>query len=313
MIRILQGERFTSDQAVEMQMPTRDGGVQIISVTGGPIRDASGQITGAAAISHDITEQKRTERKARAEREAQFKKSERLKDEFIEIASHELRDPLAVLKGYTQMLLMQSKRGRGPEFTGLQKQMLQEIDNSINSLVELANDLLDVTRLQAGELVLRFEPTDLVALARRVTERLQMTTVQHTLSIESTLPSLPLSLDVRRMEQVFSNVIGNAIKYSPDGGAIEIAIREACEAQEVVTSIRDHGIGIPLHEQGRIFGRFARAANAGAYRIGGTGLGLYLCRELVKRHAGDIWFESVQGQGSTFFIALPLNSDNRVN
>jgi signal transduction histidine kinase len=140
-----------------------------------------------------------------------------------------------------------------------------------------------------------------------------MTTMQHTLSIESMLPSLPLSLDVRRMEQVFSNVIGNAIKYSPDEGDIEIAIREARGAQEVVISIRDHGIGIPLHEQGRIFGRFARASNSGARKIGGTGLGLYLCRELVERHAGRIWFESVQGQGSTFFIALPFKPVNGVN
>jgi signal transduction histidine kinase len=108
-------------------------------------------------------------------------------------------------------------------------------------------------------------------------------------------------------------VIGNAIKYSPDGGDIEITIREAREAQEVVIPIRDHGIGIPLHEQGRIFGRFARASNSGARKIGGTGLGLYLCRELVERHAGRIWFESVQGQGSTFFIALPLKPVNGVS
>ncbi len=161
--------------------------------------------------------------------------------------------------------------------------------------------------------MLQFEPTDLVALVRRLTERLQMTTMQHTLSIESSLPSLPLSLDVSRMVQSFSNVIGIVIKYSPDGGDIEITIREAREAQEVVISIRDHGIGIPLHEQGRIFERFARASNSGAHRIGGTGLGLYLSREIVERHAGRIWFESVQGQGSTFFITLPFTSDNRVN
>jgi signal transduction histidine kinase len=278
--------------------------------------DEGGNATAILAINRDITERRhleQVEHKAHAEREAQFKEAERIKNEFIGIATHELRDPLAVLKGYAQMLIMQIKRGKGPEFTESQKQMLQEIDHSINNLVELANDLLDVARLQAGVLVLQFEPTDLVALVRRVTERLQMTTMQHTLSIESTLSSLPLSLDVRRMEQVFSNVIGNAIKYSPDGGDIEIAIREAREAQEVVISIRDHGIGIPLHEQGRIFERFARASNSGAHRIGGTGLGLYLSREIVERHTGRIWFESVQGQGSIFFIALPLKPVNGVN
>jgi signal transduction histidine kinase len=280
------------------------------------VRDERGNATAILEINRDITERRHLEQlehEAHAEREAQFKEAERVKNEFIGIATHELRDPLAVLKGYTQMLLMQSKRGKGPEFTELQKQALQEIDKSINSLVVLANDLLDVTRLQVGELVLQFEPADLVALIRRVTERLQMTTTQHILSIESTLSSLPLSLDVRRMEQVFSNVIGNAIKYSPGGGDIEITIREARGAREVVISIRDHGIGIPLHEQGSIFGRFARASNSGARRIGGTGLGLYLSRELVELHAGRIWFESVQGQGSTFFIALPFKPVNGVN
>ncbi len=294
----------------------RDGRQVIVESRQILVRDERGNATAILEINRDVTERshlEQIEHEALVEREAQFKEAERLKDEFIGIATHELRDPLAVLKGYTQMLLMQSKRGKGPEFTELQKQALQEIDKSINSMVELANDLLDVTRLQAGELVLQFEPTDLVDLVRRVTERLQMTTMQHTLSVESTLPSLPLSLDVRRMEQVFSNVIDNAIKYSPDGGDIEITIREAREAQEVVISIRDHGIGIPLHEQGRIFERFARASNSGAHRIGGTGLGLYLSREIVERHTGRIWFESVQGQGSTFFIALPLKPVNRVN
>jgi len=105
-----------------------------------------------------------------------------------------------------------------------------------------------------------------------------------------------------------SNLISNAIKYSPEGGEVEIAACEDRKANTALLSVRDYGIGIPAHQQGRIFSRFMRADNAHAHNIGGTGLGLYLCRELVERHDGRIWFESVEGQGSTFYVSLPLGS-----
>ncbi len=163
-----------------------------------------------------------------------------------------------------------------------------------------------MTRLQAGRLTLYVEPTDLVALVQRVVTRLQMTTDRHTLSVSTVVEHLVAPVDPRRIEQVLSNLIGNAIKYSPEGGPIEISMREDVGAETAFISIRDAGIGIPAHQQTLIFGRFARADNARAYGLGGTGLGLYLCRELIERHGGRIWFESAEGQGSTFFIALPL-------
>ena len=110
------------------------------------------------------------------------------------------------------------------------------------------------------------------------------------------------------MKQVLSNLISNAIKYSPEGGPIEVTIAEDIERQEALLSVRDHGIGIPAQQQAQVFHRFVQADNARAYGIEGTGLGLYLCRALVERHEGRIWFESVEGQGSTFFIRLPLAS-----
>jgi signal transduction histidine kinase len=100
--------------------------------------------------------------------------------------------------------------------------------------------------------------------------------------------------------------ISNAIKYSPDGGNIEIAVHEDKSAKTALLCVHDYGIGIPAYQQGRIFSRFMRADNAHAHNIGGTGLGLYLCRELVERHDGRIWFESVEEQGSTFYVSLPL-------
>ena len=235
-----------------------------------------------------------------------LKEAEQIKDEFLSIAAHELRNPLMVLKGYAQMLLLQSARGKGPALAEWQAEALHEIDRATQRLDELTEDLFDVTRLQAGQLVLHDEPTDLVALTRRVVKRQQMTTNRHEISLPTTPPHLVLSLDAGRIEQVLTNLIGNAIKYSPQGGPIKISIHKEDGAQLAVLSIRDYGIGIPEDQQSRIFSRFARADNAQASGIGGTGLGLYLSRELVERHGGHLWFGSTEGQGSTFFMTLPL-------
>jgi signal transduction histidine kinase len=236
-----------------------------------------------------------------------LKEAEALKDEFIGIAAHELRTPLAALQGFAQMLMIQTARGRGTELADWQLEALQEIEGAAFRLSELTEDLLDVTRLQAGRLALQREPTDLVALAQRVIKRLHMTSEQHTLTLHTTLSYLVVEADPHRLEQVLTNLIGNAIKYSPQSGPIEVTIeqRETCGA---ILSVRDHGIGIPAQQQGRIFSRFMRADNARTSGISGTGLGLYLCRELVELHGGRIWFESVEGQGSVFYLALPCPS-----
>ena len=235
-----------------------------------------------------------------------LKEAERLKDEFIGIAAHELRSPLAVVKGFAQTLILQTKRGKGPELADWQMEAIEDIDQATSRLVELTEDLLDVTRLQAGRLELHFEPTDLVALVQRTVARFRVTSEQHTITVNATPEHLVVMADHRRIEQVLSNLTNNAIKYSPDGGDIEISLQDDQKARAALLSVRDHGIGIPANQQGRIFSRFMRADNAHAYNIGGTGLGLYLCRELIERHGGRIWFESVEGQGSTFCVSLPL-------
>jgi signal transduction histidine kinase len=235
-----------------------------------------------------------------------MKEAEQRKDEFIAIAAHELRNPLAVLKSYAQVLLFQARRGRGYELADWQKEALQNIDQATHRLVDLTEELLDVTRLQAGQLALHPEPTDLVALTRRVAARLQVTTERHPIAIHATQEHIVAEADPLRIEQVLGNLITNAIKYSPEGGRIDLTLREDPQADTVELCVEDQGIGIPARQQARIFGRFERADNA--RKIDGTGLGLYICRALVEQHGGRIWFESLEDQGSTFFIALPNSS-----
>ena len=235
-----------------------------------------------------------------------LKEAEYLKDEFIGVAAHELRNPLAVLKGFAGMLVYHTARGKGAKLATWQREALEEIDEATSRLDKLTEDLLDVTRLQAGRLVLSCTPTDLVALTRHMVTQRQMTTRQHTFSLDTEHASLVVEVDRERIEQVLTNLLSNAIKYSPQGGPIELTIREEVEPHTALLSIRDRGIGIPVGQQAHIFGRFVRAENARASEITGTGLGLFLSRELVERHGGRLWFESTEGEGSTFFMALPL-------
>jgi PAS domain S-box-containing protein len=235
-----------------------------------------------------------------------LKEAEYLKDEFIGIAAHELRTPLAALAGFADMLTVQTARGHGPALADWQQEALQEIKEATGRLVTLTEDLLDVTRLQAGQLILQRAPTNVVPLVQRVAARMQQMTTRHHVAVRATPTVLVADIDTRRIEQVLNNLIGNAMKYSPRGGPVTITIWEETADQAVRISVQDTGIGIPEHQHAQIFGRFMRAENAQARGISGTGLGLYLCRELVEWHGGHLWFESQEGVGSTFFVTLPL-------
>lgn len=238
-----------------------------------------------------------------------LKEAEYFKDEFIGIASHELRQPLAVLKGTVGTLMLQTARGHGPSLASWQQELLQDLDQATDRLVQLTEDLLDVSRLQAGQLFLQRTLTDLIHLSQRLVERFQKTTTRHQLKLDAPQDQLEALVDPTRMEQVLANLLANALKYSPEGGPVEVSVEGRTDSQEVEIRVRDHGIGIPLHQQGRLFGRFMRADNAQAAGISGTGLGLYLCRALVEQHGGKLWFESREGAGSTFFVLLPVAAD----
>lgn len=237
-----------------------------------------------------------------------LKEAEALKDQFISLATHELRTPVTIVSGYADLMLTRAARKKGWELNEWQCKALQEMKQAIQRLTSLTEDLLDVTRVQAGEFKLELCSTDLVALAQKVIKQLQTTTDWHHLSFQTRLQQCWIKADAFRIEQVLANLLTNAIKYSPHGGLVEVTLEANEGAQEVCFHVRDHGMGIPRAQHARIFERFVRADNAQVVGIQGTGLGLYLCRELVERHGGHIWFTSEEGVGSTFSFALPYNS-----
>jgi signal transduction histidine kinase len=233
-----------------------------------------------------------------------LKAAEQMKEDLIAMAAHELRAPLTALMGYTEMLRQQRTGSMGAELAEWQVEALETIAHDVTRLVDLTNHLLDVSRLQAGQLELNLYPANLVALTQRVITRSRAKAKHHTISIKTTSTQLMVHVDVQRIEQVITNLISNAIKYSSEGSQILVTLQEAQDAGVAIISVSDEGIGIPENQQSRIFSRFFRADNANALGIEGTGLGLYLCRELVERHGGRIWFESVEGKGSTFYVSL---------
>jgi signal transduction histidine kinase len=239
-----------------------------------------------------------------------LKEAERLKDEFIGIAAHELRTPMAALRGFAEMLVVQTARGNGAPLTDWQQEAVESIDQATTRLVDLTDDLLDVTRLQGGRLEMRIEPADLVALVRRVTARARVTAPERAIEVTADVEHVVVAMDTARIEQVVTNLLNNAIKYSPSGGAVRVSVSANAETGVACLTVRDEGIGIPAAQQAHVFSRFVRAENAKREGISGTGLGLYLCRELVERHGGRIWFDSQEGHGSAFFVELPLVRDD---
>jgi PAS domain S-box-containing protein len=230
--------------------------------------------------------------------------AERMKEEFIEMAGHALRTPLAALRGYVDTLVLHTNRGKGPPLAEWQTEAIEEIDHAAERLEALAQALLDVTRIHAGQLELRREPHDLVALVRRIVAQRQRLADRHTFIVRVPTEALVASIDARRIEQVLIHLVTNAIKYSPGGGQVDVAIRRHATRQEAIISVRDHGVGIAPEQRERLFTRYGGHENAAG--VAGTGLSLYLCRQFIQRHGGQIGVRSGHDKGATFWFTLPL-------
>lgn len=231
-----------------------------------------------------------------------------LRDEFLSVASHELRTPLTPLKATAQILRMILTRDAPLDRTRTVS-MLNRLDRQTDRLAMLVNDMLDTARIQAGRFVLTPAEMDLCELVQDVTERNRSVNDDIAERLICEIPDQPVvgTWDGPRLEQVVVNLVENALRYSPKGGEIRVAVQDLGESVRVVVS--DKGIGIPADNLTQLFERFFRASNAASRHFGGLGLGLHICREIVDRHGGRIWAES-EGvdKGSSFFIELPRHA-----
>ena len=233
----------------------------------------------------------------------QLQAIDKQKDEFISITSHELKNPMASIKGYADLMLRRIAKNPGDP----NRKALEIISQQVNRMTSLLDQLLDVSRIGMDRLQLDRHPADLAAIVWQVVEEMRATTDQHQLTLEMHGVPLTGNFDSVRIGQVISNLLSNAIKYSPNGGTITVHVeRTAPDGNpEAIISVSDPGIGIPAEDREHLFERFFRASNAGA-AFSGMGLGLFITRGLVVRHSGQIWVESEEGRGTTFHVALPL-------
>jgi signal transduction histidine kinase len=230
------------------------------------------------------------------EQNAQLRESERLKSDLVNTVSHELRTPLSGVLGFTKLLLTRDFDSE------TRRHYLGIIDAQARRLAELIDDFLDVRRIEEGRFERASEPVDMVTLLREEAQLYSQQSPKHELAIEVGPKALPVIGNPDRLRQVIGNLISNAIKYSPQGGIIEISAE--ADNGSVRVEVRDEGMGIPLGQQHQIFTKFFRG-DAAASGITGTGLGLAVSRDIVESHGGRIGFTSAEGEGTTFFVELP--------
>lgn len=282
--RMIQGEIAT---VPSYRAKHKDGHWVTFSATGSATYDEQGQPSLIVTTSHDVTQQIELERR---------------KDEFISIASHELRTPVTSIKGFTQILQRRLQR-LGDEDT---LRYLSIMDKQLNKLTALINDLLDLSKIQAGKLTFQAEHFDLAALVQEIVEMIQQTTQSHHLMLENHR-EVQIVGDRDRLGQVLINLLTNAVKYSPH--ADKVIIRIFNDEAQAQVSVQDFGIGIQTTEHEKIFERFYQAPAPLEQTYPGLGMGLYISNEIVTRHSGQIWVESRKGTGSTFYMMVPLTQE----
>jgi len=225
---------------------------------------------------------------------------DRSKSEFLSIASHEVRTPLTVMKSSLDILVSSPKF----EYTADQRQLIAFCQESVERLIRLVKDILDVSKIEAGVLSIQFAPTSLNDLIEKCLFWVPQLPGGQGIEVDARLPREPAMVlaDPQRIMQVLENLISNAIKFSQPGGKVTIELREHEREFEVMVS--DRGKGIAPEDLGRIFGKFFQVADSATREQGGTGLGLAICKGIVEAHHGKIWAESVLGEGSCFHFSL---------
>jgi PAS domain S-box-containing protein len=246
---------------------------------------------GRIVVLHDISREKLVER---------------MKSEFVSLAAHQLRTPLSAIKWITRMLL----DGDLGELKREQKEFLEKTYLINERMISLINDLLNVARIEEGRYIYKLVLTDLVELIKKVVESRQRLIQEKKIKFEFKEGSekLPLVLiDSAKMELAIENLLDNAIKYTKPGGKVTISLEK--NPKEIKFKIEDTGVGIPQDQQERVFSKFFRGANVMKLETGGTGLGLFISKNIIEAHGGKIWFYSKENEGTTFYFTLPLKRD----
>jgi two-component system, OmpR family, sensor histidine kinase VicK len=314
MVRALAGETVVQQEQVLVHGGT--GTEVFLRTSAAPIRGEDGAILGAVTVARDVTE---------------LMELDLVKDQFIRVGAHELKTPVAIMKGYALALLRNMNDLPVPR-----RRMLEAIDRGADRINRIVDDLLAISQVSLDVLEVSEEEVNLQNLVEEAVDQVAAKTApRHRLRLSAELSRPPIvRADPARLRQVLSSLLDNAVKYSPDGGDIDVAVSlvdrvtpyppggdegaavptalfspaaSGAVESEVVVSVRDRGVGIPAHKQSRIFERFFRAHTDTAHDYGGMGLGLFLARDMIARHGGRIWFESEENQGSAFHFTVPLS------
>jgi two-component system phosphate regulon sensor histidine kinase PhoR len=249
--------------------------------------------TGMLVILHDISREKMVER---------------IKTEFVSLAAHQLRTPLSAIKWTLKMLL----EGDLGEITPEQRDFILKTYQSNERMISLINDLLDVTRIEEGRYLYRPVLTEFENVVQYVINfsREEISRKKMILEFEKTKNKLPkVVIDVEKIKLVIQNLLDNAIKYTPSGGKIKISLKHNKDKKEIEFTIKDTGVGILEEQQPRIFSKFFRGANVMRMETEGSGLGLFISKNIIEAHGGRIWFESKEGEGTAFYFTLPIKEE----
>lgn len=282
-------ERIKNSDKVEHFPEVQISG-NFYKIDGALVKTKIGNILGIVFLFNDVTEQK---------------KIDQVKTEFISITSHQLRTPVSSMKWFLEMLL----NGDLGEIPERQKSIIEDIYHSSEKISELINDLLDITKMQSGKVILEPTPTNLVEFLKSMLPEISQIFKQKRQIFEFKKPeSIPkINIDPKLTWRVVENLLTNASKYTPEGGLVTLEV--SADKNNMLIKVVDNGIGIPDAEKHRIFEKFFRAENTS--RVGGTGLGLYISKEIAETAGGRLWFESEEDKGTTFNFVLPLSGSKR--
>lgn len=264
----------------------KDGSRVPVADSAAPIVDSQGKISGCVVVFRDVAKEREVDR---------------IKTEFVSVASHQLRTPLTGIKWFSELL---SKCSLSPEV----KDYIEQINISNERMIRLVDDLLSVSRIETGkkfDIILK--NTDIFSIVKNVITEQTPNAINKNITLvcaQDAPRKMILNVDELKIRQVFENLISNAVKYSRENSQVIVGCDH--NSKEAVFYVRDSGVGIPLRQQHQVFSKFFRADNVSTLHTDGTGLGLYIAKAIVEAHGGRIWFDSKENQGSTFYVALPI-------